>query len=124
MIFIGFLINETNNSAENEYAFRLACYCGHLKVAKWLLKIKPDINISVKNEWAFIVACCNGHLELAKWLLEIKPDINIIAGNEWAFRYSILIIKKWLAHYISYYDAKCLKTIRNINYCSSLFDLI
>ena len=37
-------------SVDNEYAFRSACYYGQLKVAKWLLQIKPDINIFAYGE--------------------------------------------------------------------------
>lgn len=48
-----------------------------MHIAKWLLEIKPNINISVENEFAFKFACSNGHLNIAKWLLEIKPTINI-----------------------------------------------
>ena len=86
--------------ADSYYAFLISCEYGHLDVAKWLLKVKPDINISVNNECAFRYACVNGHLEVAKWLLKIKPDINISANNEFAFihscEYGHLEIAKWL----------------------------
>ena len=51
---------------------------GHLKVAKWLLEVKPDINISADNESAFRNVCQEGHLEIAKWLLKVKPDIAFL----------------------------------------------
>ena len=73
---------------------------GHLKVTKWLLSVKPDINISANNDHAFRYSCLKGHLEVAKWLLSVKPDINISAKDEWAFRYSCsyghLEVAKWL----------------------------
>ena len=37
-------------SINEENAFTLACEFGHLEVAKWLLLIKPDIDISVEKE--------------------------------------------------------------------------
>ena len=77
-----------NNSAENEEAFRWSCYNGHLKVSKWLLKVKPDINISAENEEAFECACLNRHLKVAKWLLKVKPDINISACGGDVFKWS------------------------------------
>ena len=33
-------------SADNDYAFRIACTHGKLRVAQWLYQIKPTINIS------------------------------------------------------------------------------
>jgi ankyrin repeat protein len=66
----------------------MACYYGHFKVAKWLLEVKPNINISANYEYAFIWTCANGYLNVAKWLLEIKPNINISADNEYAFKWS------------------------------------
>ena len=113
-----------NISTYNEYAFRYACEKGHLKIAKWLLDIKPNINISAGDEYAFRRVCENGYLEVAKWLLEIKPDININVEDNWAFKYSSIIIKKWLSHYISYYYTSNFRTIANICKYSGLFDLI
>ena len=59
----------------------MVCSWGQLNVAKWLLKIKPDIDISAENDHAFREACKNGHLQIAKWLLEIKQTkINMHSG--------------------------------------------
>ena len=62
-------------STDNDFAFRMACAYGHLKLAQWLLQVKPDINISAHNEDAFCNACLVGHLEVAQWLAdEVKPE--------------------------------------------------
>ena len=67
-------------------------------ILKWLLEIKPDINISQKSEMAFYYACVYENLDTAKWLLEIKPDINISIDDELIFRKSSQNsqIIKWL----------------------------
>jgi uncharacterized protein len=92
----------------NEEGFFWACENGHLEVAKWLLSVKPDIEIS-DSHWYYSDeycpldgACENGHLEVAKWLLSVKPDIDITDNfnNENAFWYACagghLEIAKWL----------------------------
>ena len=57
------------------FEFMTVCRNGHLEVAKWLLEVKPDINISAYNDYAFRCACEYGHLELAQWLAdEVKPE--------------------------------------------------
>ena len=65
--------------------FRYVCYKKQFKVAKWLLSLKPDINISYNNEEVFRYACCHGNLDIAKWLYRVKPDINISSNNNEAF---------------------------------------
>jgi hypothetical protein len=51
---------------------------GHNKETfKWLLSVKPSINISADEEYVFRDACENGHLETAKFLLSVNPSINI-----------------------------------------------
>jgi ankyrin repeat protein len=67
-------------------------------VLKWLLEIKPDINISKYNEMAFYYTCVYENIDTAKWLLEIKPDINISIDNDFIFRKSSPNSKiiKWL----------------------------
>jgi len=69
----------------NNVGFNWACSNGELEIAKWLVSVKPDIDISENNENAFNKACEYGYLELAKWLLLVKPDINISVDNEKAF---------------------------------------
>ena len=80
----GNLLNSINlfqqNNFDNlvcEYAFRYACENGHLETAKWVLSVKPSINISADEEYVFRDACENGHLETAKFLLSVNPSINI-----------------------------------------------
>jgi hypothetical protein len=69
-----------------DWLFHAACIDGHLHIVKWLLQVKPDINISDENEKAFLLACDFNHLQLAKWLLQVKPDINVSASKDIAFR--------------------------------------
>ena len=87
-------------SANNEEIFRVACECGHLEVAQWLLSIKPTIDISAKNDYAFRFACENGDLHIAQWLLSIKPSIDISIYDESIFRYTCekghLNVVQWL----------------------------
>jgi hypothetical protein len=71
-----------------EFAFCNACCFGHTSVAKWLLSVKPEIDISVNNDAVFRVACQYGNLSTAQWLLSVKPDINISAGHDFAFRFA------------------------------------
>ncbi len=88
-----------------------------LNYAKWLVEIRPDIDISADNEKAFRSACgkrgeeyrwVSGtpdeppNFDLMKWLLKIKPDIDISADNEYAFYracvYGRIDIAEWLLH--------------------------
>jgi ankyrin repeat protein len=95
------IITQQNiNMADFDQLFRTACEYGRLDIAKWLLQIKPDINISADDDEAFQCACGNGHLDVAKWLLQIKPNIDISINNDEAFRYACedghLDVAKWL----------------------------
>jgi len=61
---------------KNNFAFCWCCRNGYLEMAKWLLEVKPDINIAEEDYFCFLEACCNGHIEVVKWLLDIiKNDI-------------------------------------------------
>lgn len=71
-----------NISAENESAFRYACFNENLDVAKWLLEIKPTINISAENEEAFRWACIFRNLAMAQWLQSVKPNLYVINDDE------------------------------------------
>jgi hypothetical protein len=46
----------------------------HIEVAKWLLSIKPTIDICTENHLCFKWACLNEYIEIAQWLQSLRPD--------------------------------------------------
>lgn len=58
---------------------------GNLEMLKYLLDIKPDLDISFHNELGFRTACKLGYIDMVIYMLEIKPCINISVRNEEAF---------------------------------------
>ena len=48
-----------NISARNEKAFYITCYHGHLHIVKWLLLVKPVINIVIDSDIAVFHATQN-----------------------------------------------------------------
>jgi ankyrin repeat protein len=84
-------INIFLNIDISENAFRIACSKGHLEIAKWLLLVKPDINISANNGYAFRIACSEGHLEVTQWLHLVNPTIISISQSIYLF---ILVCEK------------------------------
>ena len=66
-----------------ERAFRKTCTKGHLDVAKWLLKIRPDLNISANHYFAFFESCVNGHLKMAKWIFNILTSKGKYLNKEY-----------------------------------------
>jgi ankyrin repeat protein len=89
-----------NNCFINYARFQMTCKNSHTHVAKWLLKMNPNINISHDNESLFRYTCKMGRMDVAKWLLEIKPNIDILICNEDAFQSACkeghLHIAQWL----------------------------
>jgi ankyrin repeat protein len=77
-------------SADDFRPFRLACKNGHLDVARWLLRQKPNIDIFARNNESFINACKNGHLNVAQWLyqksIQRHQTIDISLEDGFAFR--------------------------------------
>ena len=57
----------------------MCCANRHIEMAKWLIEIKPTIDIRVEHEYAFRSCCRNGYIELSKWLFEMNPTIDISA---------------------------------------------
>jgi len=90
---------------EFQTAFCYACCYGQLKVAQWLLEMKPVIDISANDEYTFYLTCIYGHFKVAQWLLQVKPTIDISSLNECTFRdvckYGHLEIAQLLLHFAS-----------------------
>jgi hypothetical protein len=59
---------------------------GNYNLAKWLLEIKPDINISADDYYAFRNAFKNEHYSTTLWLLNIDPLIDITVDDDYAFK--------------------------------------
>ena len=56
------------------YAFRIACFQGHLELAKWILEMSPSKSIiSFECHEPLLSACRNRKLEVAEWLVSLKP---------------------------------------------------
>lgn len=93
----------------NEYAFKISCCNGRLKIAQWLfdlsLDMKSPIDIHINGEDVFILSCKNGHLNIVKWLfnlsLTINSPININIYDKYPYRLSCSLghtkLIKWLS---------------------------
>ena len=69
----------------NVSTFIFMCKNGHFEMAKWILQMKPNIDISDEYEDAFNNACQNRHFEIAQWLLKMKPNFDINYAFYYAF---------------------------------------
>lgn len=56
-------------------AFRFACYFGNAILARFILKLEPNINMRVSNDTIFINACFNNHESIIKLLIEENPYV-------------------------------------------------
>lgn len=54
-------------SIDHDCAFRFACGCGNLKLAKWLVETYI-IDIRSNRNNAIRTSCSNGHIDVAQWL--------------------------------------------------------
>lgn len=70
----------------------------HLDISKWLLSIKPSINICIYSNYIFDELCAYGKLETVKWLLSIKPNIELKYAFCKACENGHLNTAKWLLH--------------------------
>jgi ankyrin repeat protein len=52
----------------------LPCKNGHIDIVKWLLTIRPHINLSINNYEPFNYALEYGHIDIAKYLFEKNPN--------------------------------------------------
>lgn len=55
-----------NINVENDRAFRIACFKGHLHIAKFLKT--HGANINANNDEAYRMACLHGKSDIARWL--------------------------------------------------------
>ena len=71
--------------AEDEKAFRYACYEDNLEVAQWIWQLDQNINTDVQQ--LFTDLCYyKEHLRIAQWLLQVGKNINIHDEKEEPFR--------------------------------------
>ena len=97
----------------DEYnAFLLSCSYGRLKIAKWLIKTYPKIDIHAYHEYVFKMGCLYGHLKIVKWLIKygnlIGTPINIHIDTECVFKMSYLNghihIVQWLIEHFDGFE--------------------
>lgn len=65
-------------------------YIDGLLTAKWLLEIKPDIDITAMNDFAFRHCCKLKRMEVVYWLISLIPDrYELLEVNEKNVKYRI-----------------------------------
>ena len=84
-----------NIHANNELAFKLSCFYGHLNVAQWLIDLSKQsefslIDIHTFNEEAFRSSCYNGHLNVAHWLVSLSNKYRILNSTDNKIEYQII----------------------------------
>jgi ankyrin repeat protein len=57
-----------------EYEFTIACECGQLEIAQWILEKHPNIDIFGYDNEGFTWACVLGHKNVVEWLLTLNPN--------------------------------------------------
>ena len=79
-------------------------------MAKYLLEIKPDINLQIDNDSIFCGCCNRGQLRVIKWLYSIIPNLTPIAKYEHsicgACYGGYLHVAKWLMKNVENLDIK------------------
>lgn len=77
-----------------------ACTFGHLHIAKYLLQLKPDLDVCLLLNTPAKTACENGQLHVVEWLLETNPNIIHISKHWTTFMFACinnhLHVAKWL----------------------------
>lgn len=68
-----------NIHAGGDIAFRTACKCGQIDIAKWLYQKSKEKSSPTKinANYVFELACTNGHTETAVWLYQLSIDISL-----------------------------------------------
>jgi ankyrin repeat protein len=75
-----------------DYAFRIACGEGHYRVVRWLLENVPTINVRAHDDDAFNRSCWNGYEDISKLLLRIFPQLFHVESWHLVNRRSIQLV--------------------------------
>lgn len=68
---------EILKSENFNWEFIYLCQNGQLFLVKWLLEVKPFIDINFQNQLAFKSAVEHNKIEVVKWLIEIYSNIKL-----------------------------------------------
>lgn len=68
-----------------DYIFAKTCRFGHLKLVRWLHRVRPNLNIHHNDDKAFRGACKGGHPRIAQWLFSLG-SVNVRARDDDAIK--------------------------------------
>lgn len=77
--------SKSNIEKWDSYGFRWACSSGNLDLVKYLLELRPEMNIASNSNIAFKWACETNQLNVVKWFHEIDPvkyDYKIVTETK------------------------------------------
>jgi hypothetical protein len=109
--------------------FRSTCEGGCIEVAKWLMSIKPSINIyyGLPESTALTGACEKGHLNIVIWLYDLHNNNSKMIGNEYpnekysfmrAWDFKHLNVVEWfckhnpIKYYLYMYKSRRMMSVR------------
>lgn len=110
-------------SANNELAFKFACLNGHLKMAKYLLKKKPDIRIDIDGDTIYTSICVQNKINIVKLFQKLnfnKYYAKIVDGK--IMDYKIIrnkIVDNKINCLICYDNVSDIITSCNHQYCKA-----
>lgn len=73
---------DVNRASFGSTALLLAAACGHLEIAKLLVKHKATIDTALRTCTPLHKACQYGYLQIAELLLDEKANIDAITTDE------------------------------------------
>ena len=122
-------IDNYDVSNYDNYALKIACDNGYIKIVEWLLSF-DSININVDNDYPFRAAILSGNINLCKLIYNSSENnIDIKYNQDEAFRkaceYKFIDICEWLVTLDDRYilELNDNRTITNWNIKNKLYDL-